>query len=172
MQRDALISPGYLAQQKAMHARGNYGRTGDKWAEHILDLIRSSGSLTVLDYGCGQGKLGRALAPHGVQVAEYDPAVDGKDELPKPADFVVCTDVLEHIEPERIGAVLAHLRQLTRKTLFAVVSLRPAVKSLPDGRNAHILLKPSAWWYVELVAAGFEQAAVETRKDEVAFVLR
>jgi 2-polyprenyl-3-methyl-5-hydroxy-6-metoxy-1,4-benzoquinol methylase len=38
--------------------------------------------VTVLDYGCGEGALKKALAPHRVQ--EYDPGIRGKDILPKP----------------------------------------------------------------------------------------
>jgi hypothetical protein len=91
----------------------------------------------------------------GVRFAEYDPAIPGKDERPEFADLVVCTDVLEHIEPERIGAVLAHLRGLARKAIWCVISTKPSNKTLPDGRNAHILIRPESWWREALAAAGF-----------------
>lgn len=143
-----LITDDYLAQQKALHAdpRG-YGTKGSKWAPTVREIVTEAAIATVLDYGCGQGSLGRALE---WDVREYDPAIPGKDRAPEPADLVVCTDVLEHIEPDCIGAVLDDLKRVTLKRAFIVVSLVPAGKNLPDGRNAHILLKPRAWWEFQL----------------------
>ena len=40
------------------------------------------------------------------EIKEYDPAIPGKDSLPEPADIVVCSDVLEHIEPNYLLNVL------------------------------------------------------------------
>lgn len=147
-----LISKAYLTLQRQMHAdpRG-YGQKGDKWADQVAGLVRRWPG-DVLDYGCGQGSLGRALAERGVAVAEYDPAVKGKSAAPAPADLVVCTDVLEHVEPDRIEAVLDHLKALTRGVLFAVIATTEAGKTLPDGRNAHILIRDEDWWTEKLGA--------------------
>jgi len=144
-----LITKAYRRQQEAMHAdpRG-YGGKGDKWAAHVAGLANEAFAATILDYGCGQGSLKRALK--GWDVAEYDPAIKGKSAAPDPADLVVCTDVLEHVEPDCIDAVLDDLRRVTLKRAFIVVSLVPAGKTLPDGRNAHILLQPKAWWAEQL----------------------
>jgi hypothetical protein len=176
--RDALISPEYLAEQVRLHAepRG-YGGRGDKWADVVAALIQAVHThkeiaaigersqdepLTVLDYGCGQGKLGPAVmgkfldSPLIVAWANLDHARPEFRRMPDPADLVVCTDVLEHIEPEKIMAVLDHLRALTRVELFTVISLVPTEKKLSDGRQAHILLKPESWWRMAMEAAGFE----------------
>jgi hypothetical protein len=112
------------------------------------------GAETVLDYGCGQGSLAHALAVMGVDCREYDPAIPAKSDLPDPADLVVCTDVLEHVEPDRIDAVLRHLRALTRVALLLVVNLEGTHKRLSDGRDAHILQRPVAWW-ADRVAEGW-----------------
>jgi len=42
--------------------------------------------------------------------------------------------------------VLQDIRSLTRHFCYLVIDLQPAVKRLPDGRNAHILLAPPEWW--------------------------
>ena len=60
--------------------------------------------------------------------------------------MVVCIYVLEHIEPECLEDVLDHLESLTEQVLFATVHTGPAGKILPDGRNAHLIQKPSEWW--------------------------
>jgi 2-polyprenyl-3-methyl-5-hydroxy-6-metoxy-1,4-benzoquinol methylase len=160
MTREQLISEAYLEEQRILHAspRG-YGGRGDKWASFVLELLKAHSLASMLDYGCGQGSLCRALLDgfgdfrivEGfdgmVELREYDPAIPGKDEPPSaPADLVVCTDVLEHIEHDKIHAVLCHLRELTGRALFVVVSLVPTAKTLRNGKQAHILLRSEEWW--------------------------
>lgn len=155
----ALISPEYVALQQALHAdpRG-YGQRGHKWAPVIAELVETLGASSVLDYGCGQGSLARALAPLlplAVRVSEYDPAIVEKSRRPGFADLVVSTDVLEHVEPERLAAVLRHFHQLARRAVFLVVSLVETAKILEDGRNAHLIVQPADWWAAQCSAAGF-----------------
>lgn len=157
MTRDDLISAGYLSEQQRLHAAPKgYGGRGDKWAAAVIELAARFHARTILDYGAGQGTLGRAVRAAGLAIAEYDPARPGLDALPEPADLVVSTDVLEHIEPDKLPAVLRHLRELTQRALFAVVATRPASKFLSDGRNAHILLQDGAWWLETITAYGFQ----------------
>jgi hypothetical protein len=138
-----LISPDYLALQQQLHRQGRYGVSSGKWADVVRELAAREDCADILDYGCGQGQLQAAL---GEVVREYDPAIAGKDADPAPADLVVCTDVLEHIEPEHLDEVLLHLRAKTMKRLFFAIALRPAGKTLADGRNAHLIVETAAWW--------------------------
>lgn len=150
-----LISEGYLAQMRAMHERPEgFGGKGARWAPAVFDIARqlAAGPVPVrgiLDYGTGQGTLPSALAARGMNVRGYDPAVVEFSAEPIPADIVVCTDVLEHVEPACLGDVLFHLQVLTLQVLFVVVALEPCGKTLPDGRNAHINLKTAGEWHRE-----------------------
>jgi len=101
----------------------------------------------VLDYGCGKGTLQRSL---DFVIQQYDPCVEGLDDPPIPADLVVCTDVLEHIEPEYLDSVLDELKRCTKKLALLTVAVKPAKKTLPDGRNAHICLMPIREWLSRL----------------------
>lgn len=154
-----LISRWYRDEQRTLHARpGGYGGKGDKWAPAVAGLVARFGATSVLDYGCGQGALKTALRPlvaGDVRIDDYDPAIPGKDGNPSFADLVVCTDVLEHIEPDRLLTVLQHLNILARKALFLVIATRPSNKTLSDGRNAHLIVQPDKWWAKTLEAAGF-----------------
>jgi hypothetical protein len=151
-----LISPGYRETQRVMHQdpRG-YGEHGDHWAPTVIDLARRFGAFSILDYGAGQGSLGKALRMAGLHCRDYDPAVPGWDQPPGFADLVVSTDVLEHIEPDRLDAVLAHIRGLARKAVFLVISTRPAQKRLPNGNNAHLIIEGKQWWRARVQRAGF-----------------
>ncbi|MCP9941952.1 class I SAM-dependent methyltransferase [Cyanobium sp. ATX 6E8] len=105
---------------------------------------------SLLDYGTGKGALVqrlRAELPPDVHVQGYDPAMPAFATKPEqPADILVCLDVLEHIEMASIDAVLRDIHALTRQFCYLVIDLQPAVKTLADGRNAHILLAPPEWW--------------------------
>jgi len=146
-----LISDEYRHANAEMHAqKAHYGSNGHRNAKVVRDLLAMHQCATVLDYGCGKGTLAAALRTVDVEVNEYDPAIPGKDHAPFPADLVACTDVLEHIEPECLGEVLDDLRRLTRKVLFVAVHTGPAAKTLPDGRNAHLIQQPPSWWLPQL----------------------
>lgn len=155
-----LITPGYRDAQVALHADPQgYGppsnSRGDRWASTVLGLAEQFDGWSLLDYGCGRGALGRALEGSRLHVREYDPAIDGKDATPSFADLVAVIDVLEHVEPSRLDAVLAHIRLLARKAVFLVVSTRPSSATLPDGRNAHLIVESEAWWQARIERAGF-----------------
>src|SRR5215472_11827136 len=108
-----LISPEYLELQRELHSRGSYGLSSGRWAKPVSVLAAEIGATAVLDYGCGQGYLKQKLADFvPFPIYEYDPAIEGKDEPPSRADLVFCGDVLEHIEPICLEAVLDDLMRL------------------------------------------------------------
>lgn len=145
-----LISPEYARLNWILHeTRPTYGGTSLKWKAKVKDLLEAYDARSVLDYGCGKGLLGRSVK--GVDWRNYDPAVPAFSALPSSADLVVCTDVLEHVEPDCLDAVLDHLLALGEKAAFLVVATRPAQKSLPDGRNAHLIVQPMEWWMERLI---------------------
>ena len=141
------ITPEYLEQNRALHAKGNYGVSGQRWAPTMHQICAKVGSRDVLDYGCGQRTLERAL---GFPIRNYDPCIPGLDAEPQPADIVACTDVLEHIEHDCLDAVLDDLKRVVRKVGFFVIANRPAKKILPDGRNAHLIQEGVEWWKPKL----------------------
>jgi hypothetical protein len=103
-----LVSPGYRATLKAMHERQRWGADGAKHADAVRALAEKVQAATILDYGCGRGDAGEGDGADPGQ-SGYDPGIPGKEGMPKPCDLVVCTDVLEHVEEDRLDAVLDHL---------------------------------------------------------------
>lgn len=119
----------------------------------IAELVKSTSSKTLLDYGCGKGYQYLVTRVHeqwgGALPYCYDIGIpqmhDGKKA--GPFDGVICTDMLEHIEEADVPTVLADIFSLSRKFVFLTVSCSPARhKTLPDGRNVHLTVKPPAWW--------------------------
>jgi hypothetical protein len=157
-----LASGDYRRQLQQKHAVSNWGKHGHSHATEVLALLAQIGGRSVLDYGCGRATLAKALP--GIKVNEYDPGILGKDLLPKPADVVVCTDVLEHIEPERLDSVLRHIFLLAGRAAYFVIATQAARESLPDGRNAHLIVKPAEWWLARLRKQGWDNIRSEQRK--------
>lgn len=122
----------------------------------------------LVTHNCGKGYLGKALAERGVPIWEYDPAIPGKDEPPRPADLVTCHDVLEHVEPDRIAFVLSDLKRVTRKFGFFIIHTGQSSKTLADGRNAHILQRDRQWWKSKLKK--FFQVASVTESGPLLYV--
>jgi hypothetical protein len=159
------ISEEYRALNRKLHESIDFGSSGHKYAKDVMALVEEIGSRDVLDYGAGKGTLAAKLP---FPIAEYDPSVPGLEESAEPADVVVCTDVLEHIEPECLDDVLSDLRRVTRNTAYFVIATRPALKELPDGRNAHLIQESLEWWSAKL-AERFELVRVkpDDEGDEV-----
>ena len=149
-----VISKEYLELNKQLHAeRDDYGSGSNNSAAAVLKICRLNGYKVVLDFGCGKGTLKPAMAElaRDIRVLEFDPSIPGKDRLPtKQPDFIVALDVMEHIEPDYLDSVLANMRDLKPKSVMLMIATKPAQKTLPDGRNAHLIVEPGTWWAVKL----------------------
>jgi ubiquinone/menaquinone biosynthesis C-methylase UbiE/uncharacterized Rossmann fold enzyme len=142
------ISDEYRDLNRQLHETNlAYGVGGAKHANTVKKLVDKCKCASVLDYGCGKGHLAKELP---FPIWEYDPAIPLKSASPRPADLVVCTDVLEHVEPDHIAFVLDDLRRCVKKIGFFTIHTGPARKTLPDGRNTHILQRDEKWWRQKL----------------------
>jgi hypothetical protein len=149
-----LISGEYQALNARTHRENRgWGKGGLKFLNTVLDLIETGD--TVLDYGCGKDNLARELlVVYRHNAHAYDPAVPNFSRRP-PADeydVVISTDVLEHVEPECLDDVLADMAGLLADTGtgYFTIGLVPAVKTLPDGSNAHRIVENAKWWMAKL----------------------
>ena len=161
-----LISESYRAQNVALHEDARYGTSGHKMAGEVLAIADMFQTRDILDYGCGKQTLQAAL---GFPVRGYDPCISGMDAEPDPAEFVVCGDVLEHIEPEYLDNVLDDLQRVTKKVAYLIIANKPAKKALPDGRNAHLIQEPVAWWMPKILAR-FNLISFTTKKTNLHFI--
>jgi hypothetical protein len=132
-----------IDQNRKFHTlRPDYGTFSSKWAKGI-ETIKSKYNIdTMLDYGAGK----QALKNHFPDIESYDPGILEISAPPKPADLVICTHVLEHVEPELLYNVLNHLFELTRKVCFISLKDGPSNKILPDGRDSNLIQENMFWW--------------------------
>jgi len=139
------ITDEYRKLNETLHnLNKNYGTSGHLYADEVLSLSQKVGTKDILDYGCGKCTLADTLP---FFINKYDPCIRAFSEEPEPADLVTCTDVLEHIEPELLDNVLAHMKEKTKRVVYLAISTRLANKTLADGRNAHLIVQQGDFWF-------------------------
>jgi hypothetical protein len=153
---NSLISEEYRQQQKALHENPHYGVASQVYAPIVAKIINAFHVRELLDYGAGKQRLNEVLRGfggigHRWEYRAFEPADDACCAAPEPAEMVTCIDVLEHIEPECLDAVIDDLQRVTQRLLYATVHCGPAMKTLLDGRNAHLTQKPMRWWLPKLL---------------------
>ena len=158
----STISPAYLAEQQLLHKNPGYGVASVHVAPFVARVIQRMDARSLSDYGAGKCRLQLALQELGIEIdyRPYDPAYPAYG-APQPADLVTCIDVLEHVEPECLDAVLQDLARITVRLGFFTVHTGPALKFLSDGRNAHLIQRPMAWW-VNQLEKYFESGGLES----------
>lgn len=170
------LANGTKRAPKEMFANGEYG----KEAPVIKRLMEKNDCRSLINFGCGnpdaffvkpyidktiveEDDKGNKMSPVHDSVYDYlgrpyvvmyDPGIEELSEYPTfPGEMVVCTDVLEHVPAQDIPWFLDELFNLTTKVLHVTIHLGPAVTFLPDGRNAHVTVRPRDWWYQQIEAA-------------------
>lgn len=161
------ISQEYADLNRELHERSEkYGSGAWRKADHVIVTVADHGYGSVLDYGCGKGTLAENVGS-AFPVFEYDPAIPGKDGRPDSADLVVCFDVLEHVEPERLAATIADLRSLAKEELFVTIATRPSQQTLADGRNAHLIIEDADWWRQQFRSEDWRVTMWDVHRGEV-----
>jgi len=152
MNQPQTITEEYRHLQQELHKNPNYGVASIGYAPLVKSILEKSKARSLSDYGAGKQNLKKALDGMGVggfDYLPYDPAFPEYGP-PQPGDLACCIDVLEHIEPNFVDSVLADLRAITQKVGFFSIATGPASKFLVDGRNAHLIQKPTSWWLPKL----------------------
>jgi hypothetical protein len=126
-----------------------WGATAERKIPKILKHALRFNSNNILDYGAGYGGFGinvRKQYGEEYNVIDYEPGRPDVSDKPDPQDFIICIDVLEHVEPECVESVLDDLKRVILKGGFFTISTTEAFKILSDGRNAHLTIQPWDWW--------------------------
>jgi len=153
-----------LGMYKDMHkiSDGMFnGRSLLKFVDIIKAYLENNNCKSILDYGCGKGIL--YSDNYNVLTTEidaplhkywnldsyqlFDPAYEEHSKLPAhKKDAVICTDVLEHIAEDDLDWVVSEIFSYAKKIVFLNVACFEALKTLKDGRNAHIsVFGPDNW---------------------------
>jgi hypothetical protein len=176
-----MISERHRELNANLHARKRWGGGGYRHAPMVRYLLDQYVVKSVLDFGCGLRTLGNNLTGkdkqgeevRGLIWTDYDPAFPAFSTLPDSADLVVCTHVLEHVEPEFLDETIATIFRIARLAVYIAVPSGPANTVLPDGRNAHLTCQPPGWWLAKFEAycqVQMREGEGGRKRDETRFI--
>lgn len=124
--------------------------------EALLAAIGPVAGMRIIDIGCGEGQMARALAGLGAQISGYDPYIAGTDwteegagsfrlaqapadAIPEPdgsADLVLFIFSLHHVPPGKHAGAMAEARRVLRPSGRLYVA-----EPLAEGPN-HYVMEP------------------------------
>lgn len=148
-----VCSAEHAKRLKALHKRDpQFGIIGNLWAARCTLYMVQYDCDSILDYGCGRSNLVpkvaielHALDRPCTKRQEYDPAT--APCVPEPADFISCIDVMEHVESDKVDAVLSHIHSLMLKCGIITISLRNGTRK---NKDTHPNVRPREWWLEKL----------------------
>lgn len=146
------------------------GNLSNKSAGEIKKLIELCKPDRILDYGSGKGfqylknriheKWG-GLLPYCFDLGVRQLSVKPEGTFAG----VICTDVMEHIDPDDVDMILADifasLHPIGSVFAYFHISTRLAGKTFDNGENVHLTVQPAEWWDKRL--ARFERADLTIR---------
>lgn len=117
---------------------------------------------SVMDYGCGEFLAvdyfrKQGLQAYGTDIVKLHPEIieaclwDMGTEVPE-TDWGYSCDVMEHIPPEKVDAVLRGIHNRVRLGAFICLSVEPDVHGAKIGETLHLTVQPYKWWLEKLRA--------------------
>jgi SAM-dependent methyltransferase len=152
------------------HASYRAVAPGEHLADHFIALAHPQQHQTVIDFGCGTGRgalriaqrTGATMRALDFVAGCMDPQVQASGlvqfeqrdltqplRFDRPADFGYCTDVLEHIPPEDVDAVLANIVSSARRVYLCISTVDDVMGAL-IGEPLHLTVRPAEWWREKL----------------------
>lgn len=166
-------------QYRALYKMSDYyGRSSEELEEMLVTVIsekkeqdQSWQPKTILDFGCGQSGVVEEVGKRiGLIAFKYDPALESFSFLPvEKADFVINTDVLEHLDWEELDDILKDIRVLSSHAIFHIATNRASAR-LPNGENAHATVMSGRRWKKKISEHFEEVHQLPSKKRRVLFI--
>ena len=134
---------------------------GERLVDYFLSRVNVSADHTVLDFGCGTGRAASAIAAKTkAKVIGLDIAMNCLDQdsdvtlmecciwedIPVKGDVGYCTDVMEHIPPQHIDAVLRNIKNNIKNETFFQICTKDASFGKDKGLTLHMTVRNEGWW--------------------------
>lgn len=162
------------------HDAYRHGAPGEMIAGEFLEIVKPHG--LVIDFGCGTGRGAIKIKEAGCDIQLIDFVANSRDpaamtlpflqadltkELPIKSEFGYCTDVLEHIPPEDVEAVIKNITNASKKVFFQISTVPDAMGALIN-QTLHLTVENHKWWKEKFLSLGvdinfeqeFEEASV------------
>ena len=138
---------------------------GESLANYAFATMKMRKGDKLIDFGCGTGRPAAQFQRLGASVTGIDHATNCLDQgvnitflqcclwnLPPDllCDYGYCTDVMEHIPPEKVDDVLSEIRRVVRNKVFFQIATFPDGMGKRIGETLHLSVHGPEWWSAKL----------------------
>ncbi len=145
--------------------------------DFFLKYVDDKGAfISILDIGCGTGRLLKHLTDHYYKAAGVDFAFNCLDDdvkgtvkfyetniwemdLPDNYEVGICADVMEHIPEEKVQDTLSAIHDHCERVYYVIANY----DSKFMGHDLHVTKRSKLWWRVALSKAGIVKEIPITR---------
>lgn len=136
--------------------------------EELISLFMARSGIrhgqTVIDFGCGTGRPALRMQNAGLRVTGVDLIREALDPVPAErinfveaclwdlppnlrADWGFCTDVMEHVPPEKVPLALTHIHGACEAGCFFQIATFRDGFGRRIGETLHETVQPRSWWF-------------------------
>jgi hypothetical protein len=156
----------------------------ERIVDTILDQLQPAGR--IVDFGCGTGRAAARISAKGHDVLLVDFAPNCRDDeaaelpfveldlaepMPLRERFGYCIDVMEHIPPDQVDAVIRNIMDAAEDVFFQISTVDDRMGSL-IGKHLHLTVKPHDWWRDTFWRLGFHVTWSEEQDIASSFVIK
>lgn len=154
---------------------------GEKVIATFFDVVKPSPGSSIIDFGCGTGRAAVLLDKYGLNVTAVDfvpnaleiqslkfVQADLSDLIPITSEYGFCTDVMEHIPPDKVDQTLRNIMRASGRVFFQI-SLVPDSMGLLIGHHLHLSVHTYEWWIAKFIELGFSVTWSEDQSHQALY---
>lgn len=155
---------------------------GELLVNQFVEVAKPSG--LVIDFGCGTGRAGLKMRELGLDVLLVDFVDNSRDPEAMALDFLpcdltespvgvfarygYCTDMLEHIEPDKVRCVIGNIFENVSRCFFQISTVHDHFGNLV-GDDLHLTVQPHEWWHQLFADMGLSVEWQERNSEDSLF---
>ena len=159
---------------------------GEHCAKRFVEIINPGSYDFIVDFGCGTGRGSKKIRDlTGCEVIQIDFTENSRDDdcrdfsfiqcdltetSPTVGDYGFCTDVMEHIEPEKIAQTIKNILSSCPTVFFQISTVPDQMGSL-IGMDLHLTVRTHEWWKKQFEGLGYYVSFEEEHEDSSIFVV-
>lgn len=151
-----------------MYRKGDGGARFIRW---FLSWSKAKKGQSIIEFGCGEGKISYELTLMGYNVTPVDIAdnclnkvsadffkdkfirQDFSDDFLPTADFAFSVDTMEHIPPKKVDAAMDNILKACKGCFFQICTV-PDALGKHIGETLHLSVHNHTWWENKFIEKG------------------
>lgn len=144
-----------------LYKEKGYAKKSDDLPYKLIREFKIGKYQRCIDIGCGRASLSNYFTEYtGVDISDYiinenrktrkgiyiHSSIDNLDVVSNDYDVAICSDVMEHIPPQKINDVLESISKIKCNYFFFSISTRPSKILSKENENLHLSVFSNTKW--------------------------